>query len=105
VYQDSVYKMFLKAIHEKQQIICNYQGLHREVCPHILGRGKHHETKALVYQFAGRSSKGLPPEGEWRCLTLSEVRDAQLRTGNWHTGNRHTRPQTCVKVIEAEVTL
>ena len=105
MYQDSVYNMFLKAIREKQQIVCVYHGLPREVCPHVLGRGKDGEAKALTFQFAGRSSKGLPPGGEWRCLTLSEVRNARLQAGAWHTGDRHTRPQTCVKVIEAEVTL
>ena len=62
MYQDSVYNMFLKAIREKQQIVCVYHGLPREVCPHVLGRGKDGEAKALTFQFAGRCSKGLPPE-------------------------------------------
>jgi hypothetical protein len=105
VYQDSVYNMFLQAISEKQQITCTYHGLPRELCPHVIGEGKNGEAKCLAYQIAGRSSKGLPPEGEWRCLTLSEVRDVKLRHGKWHTGNSHTRPQTCVKVIKAEVIL
>ena len=104
-YRNAIYEMFLKAIQEKQQVICTYNGLHREVCPHILGRGKGGESKCLTYQFAGHSSQGLPPKGEWRCLTLSDVSDVQLRPGDWHTGDSHKRPQTCVKVIEAEVAL
>jgi len=103
MYPNSVYNLFLLAIHEKQQVLCTYRGLPREVCPHILGRGQNGETKCLTYQFSGRSSKGLPPQGEWRCLTLSEVKNPTLRAGEWHTGNRNSRPQTCVKIIEAEV--
>ncbi len=105
MYADLVYNMFLKAIREKQQVTCTYHGLHREVCPHVIGRGKGGEAKCLTYQFAGLSSQELPPKGEWRCLTLSEVRDVKLRVGDWHTGDSHKRPQTCVKIIEAEVIL
>ena len=61
------------------------------------------DEMALVYQFAGGSSQGLPPSGEWRCLRLGSVKDAKARLGAWHTGFSHLRPQTCVKRIEFEV--
>jgi hypothetical protein len=98
----SVYEVFLHAITNRLQVVCFYNGLYREVCPHALGlkRGKRH---VLVFQFAGESSRGLPPEGEWRCMNVGEIMGAELRQGDWHTGDSHLRPQTCVDDIDVEV--
>jgi hypothetical protein len=76
--------------------------LPRELCPHILGHTKDEEV-ALTYQFGGQSKSGLPPGGEWRCLSLSKVRNAQLRAGPWHAGSSHTRSQPCVEVVDIDV--
>jgi hypothetical protein len=99
----AIFDLFLQAAKSGLQGVCNYNGLSREVCPHVIGWGLRGEEMALVYQFAGQSSKGLPPNGEWRCLRLGDVRDAVLRTGAWHTDPSHTKPQSCVKRIEFEV--
>jgi hypothetical protein len=69
--------------------------------PHVLGH-KHGQETALTYQFAGQSASGLPPDGEWRCLLLSQVQSAQLRDGPRHS-RPHTQPQTCVDIIDAEI--
>jgi len=98
----AVYDVFRKAILERKQVTCTYQGLPREVCPHTLGH-KGSNEQALVFQFAGQSSKGLPPGGEWRCLNLAQVQNAQTKDGSWHTGERHTQKQTCVDEVDVEV--
>jgi hypothetical protein len=98
-----VFDLFLKAAKNRNQIVCDYKGLSREVCPHVIGWGKAGEEMALVYQFAGESSKGLPPAGEWRCLRLAEVTNARAQSGAWHTDYSHLRPQTCVKSVQFEV--
>lgn len=97
------YQVLRQAILDRKQVVCLYQGLVREVCPHVIGlkRGKRH---ALVFQFAGQSSKGLPPGGEWRCLDVDSVVNAATRDGPWFTGDSHLQPQTCVDQIDAEVT-
>jgi hypothetical protein len=97
-----VYELFAQAIAERKQIVCSYERLPRELCPHILGHTKGEEV-ALTYQFGGQSKRGLPPGGEWRCLSLSKVRNVQLRDGRWHAGSRHTRPQPCVEVVDVDV--
>jgi len=97
-----IYELFAQAIADRKQIFCTYERLPRELCPHILGRTKDEEV-ALTYQFGGESKSGLPPGGEWRCLTLSKVRKVQLRNGPWHAGSRHTRPQHCVEVVDIDV--
>lgn len=99
----NVYQIFRDAIANKQQIVCTYRGLRREVCPHALGLNTKGTEQVLTFQFAGDSSSGLPPGGEWRCMLLSEVTGAQTRGGPWHTGATHGRPQTCVKVVDIEV--
>jgi len=99
----AVFELFRQAITEKKQIVCTYHGLLREVCPHVVGLGPHGGERALVYQFAGQSSKGLPRGGEWRCLELFHVRSPVIRSGEWHTGMRHSRPQNCVSRIALEI--
>jgi PIN domain nuclease of toxin-antitoxin system len=97
-----VYELFAQAIADRKQIFCTYERLPREVCPHILGHTKDEEV-ALTYQFGGESKSGLPPGGEWRCLSLSKVRNVQLRAGRWHAGSRHSRRQPCVEVVDIDV--
>jgi hypothetical protein len=99
----TVFETFHAAISQKKQIVCTYQGLIREVCPHALGYNHHGGEQALVFQFGGQSSKGLPPQGEWRCLDLSRVTNASIRDGQWHTSYNHSRPQTCVARVVAEI--
>jgi len=96
------YQIFRQAVLEKKQVTCTYHNFPREICPHTLGHTKGHE-QALSFQFAGQSSTGLPPGGEWRCMKLDEVTGAKLRDGPWHTSPDHSRPQTCVKEIDVEV--
>jgi len=96
------YQIFREAVQNKKQVACSYRGLLREVCPHTLGYTGGHE-QALTFQFAGQSSSGLPPEGEWRCMILDEVKNAKIKDGPWHTANTHGRPQTCVKQVDVEV--
>lgn len=96
------YDLFRQAILGRKQITCMYQGHRRELCPHTLGHSEGEEM-ALSFQFAGGSSKGLPPGGQWRCMFLAEVTDAQIRDGEWHTSTGHSRPQTCVKDVDVEV--
>lgn len=97
-----VYAILRQAIVERQQVTCIYQGLNRELCPHVIGMKKGRE-KVLSYQFGGESSQGLPPEGEWRCMFVDEIEDASLRPGDWHTGGPHTQPQTCVDEVDIEI--
>lgn len=97
------YQLLLAAAKNREQIICDYNGYRREACPHVVGLGLRGEEIALVYQFGGSSSSGLPPQGEWRCLRLHDVTNLNVRSGQWYTGYNHSRPQTCVKQIEFEV--
>ncbi len=97
-----VFELFRAAIVAKRQIVCSYNGYPRALCPHMLGYGKTGDEMALTYQFAGTSSKGLPPGGAWRCFELARVRDAQTVDGEWHTGAFRLQ-QTCVATVVAEV--
>jgi len=98
----ATFTIFREAIASRQQVVCTYQSHIREVCPHTLGH-KDGQEKALTFQFAGGSSTGLLPGGQWRCLFLAQVEDARLRSGVWHSGEGHSRPQTCVTDVDIEV--
>lgn len=98
----SDYATLRNAILQKFQVLASYHGHYREFCPHAIGtkRGRQH---ALGYQFAGHSSSGLPPGGEWRCFDIAGLSTVGIRAGQWHTGESHTRPQSCVDEIDVEV--
>ena len=97
------YTIIRGAMERRQQIVCVYQGHQREICPHCIGASKDGGEQMLGYQFAGGSSKGLPPGGEWRCLDVGQLRDVRARDGEWHTGDSHLAPQSCVKQVDFEI--
>jgi hypothetical protein len=96
----ATYTLFRHAILGEQQVICSYEGRHRELCPHIIGTNKSGEEVVLAWQFAGDSSGTLP---HWRCLRLANVRDARARAGRWHEGGSHRTTQTCVSDIDLDI--
>jgi hypothetical protein len=97
-----VYELFLEAMRSRRQVVCMFQGRRREVCPVILGHTDGKE-RVLAFQFAGESSKPLPPGGQWRCLTLDEVSYVQLRAGPWRAGTEHGTSQTCVAEVDYDI--
>ena len=74
-----------------------------EICPHVIGTGKDGSEMVLSFQFAGQSSKGLPPGGEWRYMRVDEISHVTSHAGAWYTADNHSRPQSCVKNIDVEV--
>jgi len=96
-----------KAISQRIPISAVYDGRVRLLCPHVLGRNKEGKYQALFYQFGGESSKGILPDGSpenWRCLAVEKLFSvAANAAGGWHTAPNHSRPQTCVRFIECEV--
>jgi hypothetical protein len=96
------FKTFHRAILDRNQITCTYDGKYREICPHILGHSSGVE-KALVFQFGGESTKGLPPGGQWRCLFLSDIADVKVREGRWYSGTGHSATQRCVENVYIDV--
>jgi len=96
------YALFERSMRLRKPLYCMYDGFPRELCSIILGHSQGQET-ALTYQFAGQSSRGLPPGGQWRCLRLAKISDVQLRDGPWIVGSSHTQPQGCVEVVDLDV--
>src|SRR5215207_3242572 len=76
----ATYDLFRTAMLGEKAVACVYDGHPRVVCPVILGR-TNGEEKVLAFQVGGTSRSGLPPGGEWRCLTLAprQCRAHQLR--------------------------
>ena len=96
------YTLFARALRERKQVVCLYDGFRRELCPVVVGHSGGEEM-ALVYQFGGASKSGLPPRGQWKCLRLAKASDVQLRDGPWRAGSSHRRPQTCVDAVDLDV--
>jgi hypothetical protein len=102
----SVLDLIVTAIQTKQIVTATYQGRLRIMCPHVVGykNGKNgEELNALFFQFSGESKSGLPAGGEWRCIHVDQLTDISIAPGDWHTGPNHSKPQTCVDHIIAEV--
>lgn len=101
----SVYEIVKQAIIDKDHVIATYDGYVREMCPHVIGT-KNGRAQALFYQFGGESKSGLGPIGSgrnWRCILIEGLTNVYTRSGEWFTGEGHSRPQTCVDEAEAVV--
>jgi hypothetical protein len=96
------YILFRNAILAEQQVTCIYESRQRELCPHIIGINKSGEEVVLAWQFAGESSRSLP---QWRCLRLSNVRNARARKGPWHAGGSHKTGQKCVVDVDLDINI
>jgi hypothetical protein len=95
------YELFAEAMAARRPVACIYQGHPRAICPIILGRSDG-EEKALTWQFAGYGSKGAV-RGQWKCLSLADVRDAEIIDGPWQSGRQHKQAQSCVKDVDLDV--
>ena len=100
--RSATYALVRNAILREQQVLCTYDGRHRELCPHIIGTNKAGEEVVLAWQFAGESSGKLP---QWRCLRLTHVRAAVVRAGPWHEGGSHKMNQSCVTEIDLDINI
>lgn len=96
------YSIIREAMEDRQQIQCTYQGHVRMLCAHTLGT-KDGREKMLAFQFGGGSSKGLPPGGEWRCMFVDQLEGVAAIDGEWHSGGPHSKPQTCVDLVDLEI--
>ncbi|MEP9387462.1 hypothetical protein [Mesorhizobium sp. KR9-304] len=95
------YELFAEAMAARKPVVCMYQGHPRALCPIILGHTDKAE-KALTWQFEGEGSKG-PVHGQWKCLMLAEVADAEMIEGPCRSGRRHSQPQSCVRQVDLDV--
>jgi hypothetical protein len=95
------YKLFAEAMAARKPVACMYQGHPRAVCPIILGHTDGAE-KALTWQFEGSGSRG-PVRGQWKCLFLTDVSNADMVEGPWLSGKRHSQAQSCVKDVDLDV--
>lgn len=103
----NVYEVIKEAIQNKKQIIAQYRGHAREMCPHVIGV-KSGRQQALFYQFGGTSSSGqITPNSpnNWRCIPIQGLSNVRSQDGEWHTGTNHSRPQTCVDDIDVVVAI
>lgn len=83
------------AIAKRLQLVLDYGGYRREVCPHSIGwKGDH--LSCFAWQFGGRSAHGLPPGGQWRCLHVETMRNVTSRPGEWHTGRLDPQTSPCI---------
>lgn len=96
------YALLAEAIRTKQQVVARYHGEERIFSPHALGT-KQGIEHVLVYQFAGGSVTGLPPGGEWRCLSVDELSEIRLESGAWHTSPNVFNPQSCLDDVDVVV--
>ncbi len=99
-----IYELLRLAAARRQPVAAVYDGLHRLLCPHVLGR-KSGRLQAFVYQFGGSSNSGLPMTAErvgvWRCLAVEKLSQVELRADAWHTEPRSPR-QSCIDEIDFE---
>jgi hypothetical protein len=96
---EEIYKLVWTAVANKQPIEASYQGRHRLLCPHRLGRNKEGRLRVLCYRYGGESRAGLQAPGaatNWRCVVLEKLSRVRVVEGDWRTAANHSRPGSCV---------
>src|SRR3954453_10136200 len=100
---EAIYDLLRTSLLTRKPVSAVYNGKARLFCPHILGRNKKDEPHALCYQFGGGSNSGLKERGSadnWRCLCVEKLTDVKIVDGHWHTPDIHSRPQSCIAIVE-----
>lgn len=97
------YDVIRRAMLLLKPVSFTYNGFHREVCVHALGLNKYGREQMLTYQYAGGSSKGLPPGGQWRCMAIANLLNVAMIEGGWKTNDDHEETQTCVAQVDVEI--
>ena len=101
----ATYKEIWRAVRERKQIACTFEGKHREACPIILGYTADGRERVLVFQFGGETSPRSKLPG-WRSFLVAEVRDLKLRDGAWIEGlTRHRQPQSHIQFVDVDVNI
>ena len=98
----SAYEQIAEAMRTRKPMACVYDGRERAFCPIVLGHSQGQE-KALVYQFAGSTSKGPLVAPEWKCFFVSKMHTIEIRHGTWRSGDLHRKPQSCVEIVDLDV--
>jgi hypothetical protein len=96
------HELLAQAIEDREPVVARYDGTVRIFCPHALGT-KQGRPHVLVYQIAGESTSGLPPEGEWRCFDVDRLTDLAPWSGAWQTAPNLFNPQSCLDRIDVVV--
>jgi hypothetical protein len=97
--QDKYYDVLCNALKQRLSLTIYYQGHKREVCPYVLGV-KAGLRQCLFFQFAGSSEPELPPEGEWKCIPLNELKIFRLYVGPCQHSNSNLRPDHCMDAVD-----
>jgi predicted DNA-binding transcriptional regulator YafY len=102
---NEIFELICRAILGRKQLVCRYDGIHREVNPHIVGYSDGNEM-VQVYQFGGNTSRGpIRPPGGYKCWSVSKIQSRELRDGPFHGDEKHKQKQQCVKDIYLHVDL
>jgi hypothetical protein len=98
----ATYNILREAILSEKRIACTYNGQTRELCPIVLGRSNGQE-KVLTYQVGGGTDKGTLLRPNWKCLFVAKMQNPRLQEGPWLEGANHSKPQSCVEVVELDI--
>lgn len=99
------YFVIRDAVKKKLQIHAFYNGHHREMCPHVIGK-KNGTRQGLFYQFGGTSESILGPAdspANWRCIPIDGLSDVHVVGGPWHSAPNYPGMQECVDDVDAKV--
>ena len=100
------YQLLLTALNMRTSCYALYDNHPRYFCPHVIGY-KDGVEQVLCWQYAGTSSKPLPAEGMWKCLTISKMVGLTTTDQAWHPGQpgKTGVPTPCVDQVEAIINL
>jgi len=100
----ATYQSLWRAVRERKQMTCVFEGRYREACPVILGYSSDGRERVLVFQIGGQTSPQSKLPG-WRSFYLAGIHDLRLRDGPWAEGARHTQTQSHIRFVDVDVNI
>ena len=100
----AAYQLLREAFQNRQSCYAIYDGYVRYFCPHVIG-WKQGTEQVLCWQYAGDSSRPLPPQGQWKCFTISKIGGLVTTDQRWRDGEpgHMGKPTSCVDRVDLEI--
>lgn len=99
----TVHDTLRQAIASRRCVRVRTAGFSRDICPHALGF-KDGSPRVLAFQYSGTSVSGLTSGGQWRAFFVSDIEEAVLIEGRWHSGtNLVAKVEACLDRVEYSV--
>ncbi|MBB2202233.1 hypothetical protein [Gluconacetobacter tumulisoli] len=99
----SAYNILRNAIKQEKAVAFTFHETRWTGSPHALGKGDN-VAKVLMYRGVDAHEKGVPPQGHWSCLAVSDLDDVDLLADEpFHKGHPDAKVRAEIREVDIEL--